>query len=147
MFRRNKTGNDWSSGRCSHGGHYPLLYWIFSLKKKIWKPKISRHCSCPPPSRKMLREEVLGPWIHGYWGMVITIIITVSSSHLWDTFFSARHCANLQRALTITQKKGITLSIVQVKELGFRKLKEVAQGQTDKCDSKRVWFHMSIQHD
>lgn len=39
--------------------------------------------------------------------------------------FSARHCANPQLTLAIIHKEGTTMSILQVKKLGFRKIKEV----------------------
>lgn len=39
--------------------------------------------------------------------------------------FSARHCANPQLTLAIIHKEGTTMSILQVKKPGFRKIKEV----------------------
>lgn len=41
-------------------------------------------------------------------------------------------CANPHVTLAMTHKESTPLSISQVRILGFREIKEVAQGQTDK---------------
>lgn len=81
--------------------------------------------------RKMLWEEAFGTQIHGCWGTVIAIIIT-SAANVYGTLTLCRACAGPQLTLAITHKESTAMSILQVRILRFRKIREDPQGQTDK---------------